>query len=176
MSKTKITTETKTPPVTRKSKSLPPALVIGGGIVLAPVVLIMLAAIVFDHRSQQSATLPPTVPTKAQNPIKSAFQPSPERHAAPAKPNPAVNRSVMITAEQYGEDWPFTVSEGTLRCEHTSSIVFITEGRKYAVNGTAMGTGGLDLDPIWAADPKGISPKISIGNIIQTGLALCSTN
>jgi hypothetical protein len=64
MLKTKIAPPTETQPVVEKSKSVPPALLIGGGILLAPLVLLMLGAIAADHlgRIQQTADRPVSAP------------------------------------------------------------------------------------------------------------------
>ena len=84
-------------------------------------------------------------------------------------------RSVKVTQAEFGDAWPFTVAEGTVRCVGASSVVFDTGGRTYAVNGTAKAqTEFPDFDSIWAADPKGIpGTKKSIGPIITKGLSLC---
>jgi Excalibur calcium-binding domain len=79
MLKTKIANPTETQPVIGKSKSVPPALLIAGGVLLAPVVLLMLAVIAADRLggSQQKADRPAPVPVsipEQPNPPKS--QPS----------------------------------------------------------------------------------------------------
>lgn len=81
----------------------------------------------------------------------------------------AVSRASM------GEGWPFTVDEGVVACQGpTTSVVFKSEGRTYAVNGTARThTDHPDIDPIWAADPNVQGLKISMAPIIQLGLSLC---
>lgn len=84
------------------------------------------------------------------------------------------DNELLVTRDDYGDDWPLTVDEGILSCERGSAVVFTTDGRRYAVNGTAMTLNlGADLDPIWAPDPAGVTPKMNIGPLIGDGLELC---
>ncbi len=76
-----------------------------------------------------------------------------------------------VSRAMLGDEWPLTVEDGVLRCEG-SAVIIRVGGTDYAVNGAATGK-GADIDPIWAADPSGISPKLSIGPLIDRGLALC---
>jgi hypothetical protein len=87
-----------------------------------------------------------------------------------------------IFAEDFGDEWPFTVSNGKLQCLNirrignveVSSIVFTTGGKTYALNGTAEGSGKyLDVEPIWKDDPDPLIPKISMGTMISEGQRLC---
>lgn len=90
--------------------------------------------------------------------------------------------SSYVTAEKFGDKWPFTVSNGELQCLNTrrvgnvevSDIVFTTGGKTYALNGTAEGSGKyLDVESIWRDDPDPWIPKISIGTMISEGQRLC---
>lgn len=80
-----------------------------------------------------------------------------------------------LTRADLGDAWPFTVEAGTLRCEGGSSVVFVADGKSYAINGTARSqTDYPDVDRIWADDPRpGYGPKKDIGPIIDRGLKLC---
>lgn len=84
--------------------------------------------------------------------------------------------AVKISRQEYGDRWPFTVEEGILDWEATptgTAVTFTANGVTYAVNGTAMTAGKYaDIEPIWAADPKGLWPKKDIGPIIDRGLEL----
>ena len=72
-----------------------------------------------------------------------------------------------------GDAWPLTVEDGLIACQN-QAVTFTTGGVTYAVNGTAKDRGlGRDIDPIWAVDPAGITPKMSIGPLIDRGRALC---
>ncbi|MGY1825784.1 MULTISPECIES: DUF2511 domain-containing protein [unclassified Blastococcus] len=76
--------------------------------------------------------------------------------------------------EGEGRTWPLTVDRGTLDCEPGSRVTFTADGTTYAVNGTAKGSGEwADIDPIWADDGSGLDLKVSIGDLIEAGLALC---
>ncbi|HTJ50237.1 MAG TPA: DUF2511 domain-containing protein [Cyclobacteriaceae bacterium] len=61
----------------------------------------------------------------------------------------------MIHRKDYGVDWPFTVDQGTLKCI-SNSVVFIANGKTYAVNGTALSlasrNGYENMEEIWAPD------------------------
>ena len=102
----------------------------------------------------------------------------------------AIAGSSKITEAGYGEKWPFTVSEGLLKCSQ-NEVTFVTGGVAYAVNGSAAAAGFADIEPIWKYNIKMLeelagvykktveemkveSPiRISIGPIIKKGLALC---
>jgi hypothetical protein len=75
--------------------------------------------------------------------------------------------------EAGGNQWPFTVADGTVRCENGLWVTFAAEGHRYAVNGTARTQSDYpDIDPIWA--PGTIEgTKVNIGPIIDIGLDLC---
>ncbi len=84
-------------------------------------------------------------------------------------------------AKDYGADWPFTVSEGTLRCDGPGWVTFESAGVTYAINGLASGhadqEGWVDSDQIWASDDEdlGLGLKKNMGPIIDDGLALCDS-
>ncbi len=102
----------------------------------------------------------------------------------------AIAGVATITDADYGEDWPFTVSEGLLKCSQ-NEVTFVSGGVAYAVNGSAKAAGFADIEPIWKYDIKmleelaGVYDKtveemkveapmrINIGAIIKTGLELC---
>lgn len=50
------------------------------------------------------------------------------------------------------------------------------DGTDYGLNGTAMDFGHKDIEPIWADNPTGLTPKLSIGPLIEAGLKLCDSN
>ena len=97
----------------------------------------------------------------------------------------------VITEQEFGEAWPFTVAEGRLRCI-ADAVTFEVNGRTYAVNGRAKSQGFAQVEPIWKfnwemykslAEAQGITAeqakeragpiRISIGPIISAGLVLC---
>lgn len=99
----------------------------------------------------------------------------------------------MIYKADYGENWPFTVDKGILKCV-SQGVIFIANGKTYAVNGTALNFatqyGYSEMDEIWAYDTimmkqlvaAGFSneeaeknkTRISVDKIIKDGLNLCS--
>ncbi len=84
-----------------------------------------------------------------------------------------------VRAIDYGSDWPLTVASAKLCCRAQAVWVEVN-GRKYGVNGLADGLlkrcGHACFEPndIWRDYPDGeaASPKVSIGRLIQEGLAL----
>lgn len=80
---------------------------------------------------------------------------------------------VTITQKEYGDKWPFTVSEGKLECRGSDQVVFTANGTTYAVNGTAQVTKKYrHIREIWRDDPSLPGAKIDIGIIIERGLEL----
>jgi len=87
-----------------------------------------------------------------------------------------------IFAEDFGNEWPFTVNEGRLQCLNfrrvenleAGEVVFTTNGKTYALNGVAGGSGKyLIVDSIWKEHPDFPGAKINIGDMISRGLELC---
>lgn len=86
----------------------------------------------------------------------------------------------LISAEEFGANWPFTTEEMHLQCLPGNAVV-VTDpetGRMYAVNGAASGKArqlGLDpLDQVWAESESIPGTKVSVGLVIKAGLALCN--
>jgi hypothetical protein len=87
--------------------------------------------------------------------------------------------TIYVTEKEYGDQWPFTVTEGQLGCIGGSrSIIFIANGKTYAVNGMALNQAGRmgwsKIDEIWKKNPQIPGAGISIGTIIDKGLSLCN--
>jgi hypothetical protein len=85
----------------------------------------------------------------------------------------------LISAEQFGGDWPFTVEEMHLSCFPGRALVVsdAETGVMYPLNGVASAkAGALGLEPIgkvWRDDPGNSGAKISLGPVIEQGLLLC---
>ncbi len=89
---------------------------------------------------------------------------------------------VKITQAEYGDKWPFTVSEGVLHYRDTGvtvgttrmiEVLFTANGVTYALNGTAKENSSYtNVDSIWAKNPSLPGIKKDIGPIIDRGLAL----
>lgn len=85
----------------------------------------------------------------------------------------------LISAEDYGEAWPFTVEEMHLSCFPGNALVVsdAETGVMYPLNGVANAeAAALALEPIekvWRADPDIAGAKVSLGPVIEQGLPLC---
>jgi hypothetical protein len=98
-----------------------------------------------------------------------------------------------ITSLDFGEKWPFTISEGIVKCTEYGGVVFQANSKVYALNGTAKmhsdEYGYANVEEIWAVDEKMVQAmkdngyskeeierlkiRKSIGPIIDAGLELC---
>lgn len=101
----------------------------------------------------------------------------PTRTPAPTRtprPTEKPDRQVVRAAD-YGDAWPFAVESGTVRCvKPRNEIIFSSEGKVYAVNGTAKSNKDYaDITPIWKDDPKNEGLKINLTPILDLGLSLC---
>lgn len=85
----------------------------------------------------------------------------------------------LIDAETYGADWPFTFAEGHLHCFAGQAVAVsdAESGRMYALNGQANAkAGALGLEPlaaVWRDDPAIKGAKVSVGQVLEDGLAHC---
>lgn len=71
------------------------------------------------------------------------------------------------------QPWPFTVSEGELRCEK-GAVIFDDGLVKWGLNGTAQERGYAKVDPIWRDDPAVKGAKVNLGAVIEAGQELCN--
>lgn len=85
----------------------------------------------------------------------------------------------LFSAEDFGNDWPFTFDEGYVAC-HAGNAVTVMDaesGRMYPLNGAAKGKAnslGLDdLEAVWLDNPEIAGTKISVSAVIEKGLQLC---
>jgi len=102
--------------------------------------------------------LPTSSPTQTPSPIDT----------------PLPQNEILITKEQYGDEWPFTVKQGVLSCENVSEVVLTADGVSFAINGTAKSAKKYQaVERIWADNPAIPGTKKSVGGIIKSGLALC---
>lgn len=93
-----------------------------------------------------------------------------------AAPPPLERPSGLVTAAEFGDRWPFSVSEGTLHCltgGGRPAVFLTTADRRYALNGNARdlvdGQVILDLKEI----EKKTKPRVSVQPMIARGLELC---
>jgi hypothetical protein len=109
-----------------------------------------------------------------------AMEPTTEAPAAPAIVEPTTlavepTEPGLVTREELGDKWPFTVDSGVIACDG-DAVTFTAEGVTYAVNGTATAREmGIDINAIWAENPgmPGTGLKIDISPIINRGLEMC---
>lgn len=81
-----------------------------------------------------------------------------------------------ITAEDFGENWPFTVDSGSVECRNGNALVFVANGKTYGLNGFGDVIPGVsDLRSIWRDDPKnpGTGLKVNIGPVQKVAETLC---
>ena len=85
----------------------------------------------------------------------------------------------LISAEEFGDAWPFVPEEMHLQCLPGNAVV-VTDpetGRMYGVNGVANGKArqlGLEpLNNVWAESESIPGSKASVGAVIEAGILLC---
>jgi hypothetical protein len=138
----------------------------------------VVARSVDDQSSPGAATEQPPAardtetPVAQQEPAATATsRPSPVE-AESDRCRPDGNR-MEIDASCFDEPWPLTVDWGILHCRD-QAVTFVTAGRTYAVNGTALTWElGEEIYPIWAENPEIDGLRINIGPLIDAGLDLC---
>lgn len=92
--------------------------------------------------------------------------------------------SAEVSESDLKEEWPLTVSSGTLHCEPLAGasqfqlVTFTANGKTYWLNGTAGGQaktrGWSPIDGIWKDDPSNPPAKIMIYALIKRGIDLCN--
>ncbi|SEM67324.1 DUF2511 domain-containing protein [Halomonas caseinilytica] len=80
---------------------------------------------------------------------------------------------VMVTASEYGNDWPFTVDSGRVDCKPVDAAVFTHDGTAYQLNGAASQRGYPAIDPLWRENPDIPGTKVSLGKMIDVALSQC---
>jgi hypothetical protein len=79
---------------------------------------------------------------------------------------------VPLSEKDFGDKWPFTVSAGTLACDGPG-VIFLVNGKAYALNGAAMMRGYLASDPIVLPDPNNKFGKKSTEAVLNKGMEMC---
>lgn len=80
---------------------------------------------------------------------------------------------VMITKEEYGDDWPFTSDEGRIECRRGGALVFVVRDFEYQLNGLAEQMGYTKINSIWRWHPDMPGVRVSLTPIIQRAKTLC---
>ena len=83
-------------------------------------------------------------------------------------PEPSYEGTEISQAE-YGDQWPFAIQRGRLRCEGSGAVIFTARGKDYGVNGMA----GRRYASIMLVQKSTGDPSFDIGSIISRGLTLC---
>lgn len=90
-------------------------------------------------------------------------------------------RERPVSADEYGDRWPLTVTGGVLRYEPAGRAIFRDlEGNEYQLNGMAQSAGYAPIDPIWKVreiipGDEGTEPtilRVNIRPLICNALAL----
>ncbi|WP_404463095.1 YebY family protein [Vreelandella aquamarina] len=79
----------------------------------------------------------------------------------------------VITSEEFGDKWPFTVDDGRIECREAGALVFVHGDFEYQLNGVATQQGYTSINSIWRWNPDIPGTRISITPIIQRAQALC---
>ena len=88
-------------------------------------------------------------------------------------------RGTPVAQEQFGDEWPLTVTSGNLSCVHFDGrrqiVTFIApDGIEYALNGNAESSGYFrPIGSIQKSDPTNPPAKKNIVGLIDAGLKLC---
>jgi len=119
------------------------------------------------------------------DPPEEQVQPDPpaveETNVATSSPAPTQSENttaaesqwgVLVTADEYGDKWPLTVSEARVNLLSGKVAILRAGGRTYALNGTAQSRGYQRIDPIWRDNLAIPGTKISISPLIQRALSL----
>jgi hypothetical protein len=97
-----------------------------------------------------------------------------QRRASPASVPASEGTNRTITRAELGDKWPFTVDKGSVMCLEGRYVVFIADGKTYALNGTAVSSGRFqDIAPIRRPDPLDSRYPVSTQPILDVGLPLC---
>lgn len=83
--------------------------------------------------------------------------------------------SGMVTSEDFGDEWPFTVDQAALRCEEGMALVVAMGGTDYALNGVAISRGYEELvstSEVWRDNPS-TGAKVSLHPVTRRAETLC---
>lgn len=89
----------------------------------------------------------------------------------------SVGSSVNTLARDLGENWPFTVNTGELKCvldDGDQVALFVHNGTEYAINGFAQDRDYADVQPILKDNPTfGVKVNVPL-TVIRAALQTCS--
>lgn len=125
---------------------------------------------------------PTPKPTAAKTTATKTPKPTPK--PTQAEPCADVAKNVLrnpayVFKCQYGKRWPLTVPQGIVACRDKpgTSVQNLTffdpNGKEWALNGIASGSGYPKIDPIWRDDPDIPGAKVDIGPLIDRAAGVC---
>ena len=108
----------------------------------------------------------------------------------------ASTTGVKVSQEDFGDEWPFTVSDGTLKCWPGLTAGTLAEaglgwytfehgGTTYSLNSVLLGTvngfhGWSDIQPIWKHDTRTTTPgapapyiRMDISEMVRLAMKQC---
>jgi len=100
----------------------------------------------------------------------------------PPTPAPTVTPQGLLSKSDIGDKWPLTVESGVVRCTRLTGgvqvVTFETDGKTYAVNGTAKARiaqfGWIAIEEIQNRELNDLGLlKYPVTPILDAGLALC---
>ena len=86
------------------------------------------------------------------------------------------NNGVEVTESEFGNEWPLTVSSGSISCLNeggTKLALFEHNGQTYQLNGAAQSRGYTSINAIWKDNPNIPGAKMSIAPLINAALNEC---
>lgn len=91
------------------------------------------------------------------------------------------SKTVRVTKGQFGDEWPFAVTEATIECRRGDVILLRTGQRTYGLNGAAVDAGydSIRYSSIWLDDPgyqPGSGIKIALGPLIGWAVDFCGSS
>lgn len=88
-------------------------------------------------------------------------------------PGPASTGRIVVSRDQFGDEWPLTVERGEVECMDGFIAVFHQNAKTWALNGAAQTRGYPEIDPIWRDNPAVPGTKINIGVLTELALQQC---
>jgi Protein of unknown function (DUF2511) len=79
------------------------------------------------------------------------------------------HEGIEISQAEYGDQWPFAIQQGRLRCEGTGAVIFTARGKDYGLNGMA-GRRYASIQPVRKSSGDS---TFEFGSIISRGLTWC---
>ena len=80
----------------------------------------------------------------------------------------------LVTQDELGDRWPFTVASGYVDCIQDDTPVFRSSTRTYGLTGYGTTNLGLpEIDPIWKDNPNIAGVKISLTPITNLARQQC---